>query len=277
MEVPPGNARLERPYAFQRRGTVVLSLPGTSIGPRGSGGTAPSSSSLLLTMNGHCLVVAPRIRRRCAPKDGNPIPETEHQWEASGWTHVESSRHPGLGLPARLHSILQLSISQRLENLPKYRPGTISHLNEVIAGQDWMGVEFLRLRTIQHLCDQPPGVEFAVAPEAIQAVQFKMLLEALLTQEALERRGPHPWKVDEFQMVSDQRCDSFLLFPAESEAIANPERHPGSDVGMAIEADSVAALKGRRLANVVQQYTHGQGDGRIGGHCHSKGPTRSEE
>ena len=168
----------------------------------------------------------------------------------------------------------QLSISQRLENLPEYRPGRISHLYEVIAGQDWMGMEFLRLRTIQHLRGQPPGVEFAVAPEAIQAVQFKMLLEALLTQEALERRGPHPWKVDEFQMVSDQRCDSFLLFPAESEAIANPERHPGSDIGMAIEADSVATLKGRRLANVVQQYTHGQGDGRIGGHCHSKGLTR---
>ena len=39
MEVPLGNGRFERPLAFQRTGTVSLPLPGTSIGPRGSGGT----------------------------------------------------------------------------------------------------------------------------------------------------------------------------------------------------------------------------------------------
>jgi hypothetical protein len=59
MEVPQGNGRFEKPFAFQQTGTVLLPLPGTSIGPRGSGGTAPSSASLLLTMNEHFLVVAP--------------------------------------------------------------------------------------------------------------------------------------------------------------------------------------------------------------------------
>ena len=37
--------------AFQRTSAVVLTRSGTSIGPPGSGGTAPSSSSLLLAMN----------------------------------------------------------------------------------------------------------------------------------------------------------------------------------------------------------------------------------
>ena len=32
MEVPPGNGRFERPFAFQPTGTVLLPLPGTSIG-----------------------------------------------------------------------------------------------------------------------------------------------------------------------------------------------------------------------------------------------------
>ena len=52
MEVPQGKDRFEMAIEFQQTGTVVLPLEGTSIGPPGSGGTAPSSSSLLLTMNG---------------------------------------------------------------------------------------------------------------------------------------------------------------------------------------------------------------------------------
>ena len=48
-----------------RRETTISTA--TPIGPKGSGGTGPSSLSLLLGMNEHSLVVAPRIRPRCAP------------------------------------------------------------------------------------------------------------------------------------------------------------------------------------------------------------------
>ena len=119
------------------------------------------------------------------------------QCPVSGRTGVESSRYPGFGLPPGLDPILQLSVSQRTENLTENRPWCISHLNEVITGQDWMGLEFLGFRTIQRRHGQSPVVEISMAPEAIQAVQLKMLLEALLAQEALERRGSHPWKFDE--------------------------------------------------------------------------------
>ena len=51
MEVPQGNGRFERPVRFSRQAPYCSPSRGTSIGPRGSGGTAPSSVSLLLTMN----------------------------------------------------------------------------------------------------------------------------------------------------------------------------------------------------------------------------------
>ena len=67
MEVPQGNGRFEKPFAFQQTGTVLLPLPGTSIGPRGSSSLLESGAF-------------PRRRSlNCAPKYGNPISETEHE------------------------------------------------------------------------------------------------------------------------------------------------------------------------------------------------------
>ena len=86
---------------FSETGTILLPLSGTPIGPRGSGGTAPSSSSLLLAMNEHWLFVAPRIRHRCAPKDGNPIPETEHSPSTKPIVNFSPVRPVGFEISAR--------------------------------------------------------------------------------------------------------------------------------------------------------------------------------
>jgi hypothetical protein len=52
--------------------------PATPSGPKGCGGTGPSSLSLLLAMNEHWLVVAPRIWRRCARNDSHAISDSGH-------------------------------------------------------------------------------------------------------------------------------------------------------------------------------------------------------
>ena len=52
--------------------------PATPTGPKGCGGTGPSSLSLLLAMNEHWLVVAPRIWCRCARNDSYVISDSGH-------------------------------------------------------------------------------------------------------------------------------------------------------------------------------------------------------
>ena len=52
--------------------------PATPTGPEGCGGTAPSSLSLLLAMNEHWLLVAPRIRPRCDRNDRHAISDSGH-------------------------------------------------------------------------------------------------------------------------------------------------------------------------------------------------------
>ena len=56
--------RDEESMLFHRRRIATKISSTTPVGPSGSGGTAPSSSSLVLTMNEHCCVLAPRIQGR---------------------------------------------------------------------------------------------------------------------------------------------------------------------------------------------------------------------
>src|SRR5262249_26653219 len=101
-----------------------------------------------------------------------------------------------------------------------------------------------------------------MARQAVQAVEFEVLLKARQANEPLQRRRTHIRDILEAQMISDQGSDLFPIVIRETQSAANLLRHAGAHFDVLVEAHALAGLsrwsESRRLADVVEKHAPGK-------------------
>lgn len=114
----------------------------------------------------------------------------------------------------------------------------------------------------QKIADGVVSVEFPVAGEAVEAVQFEVFIESPQAHEAFQRGGPHLADVFELHVVGNQGKHLFGVVIGETQATANLLSHADTDLDVAIEANAIAGFRsgaeGGRLTDVMKKRAPGE-------------------
>ena len=90
----------------------------------------------------------------------------------------------------------------------------------------------------QEALDEIVSAEIAVAREAVEPVQFEMLLEMIEADEALESGEFHLTDIFEAQVIGNEGDDLLCVVIGETQAAADFFCHFGADFDVAVEADA---------------------------------------
>ena len=114
----------------------------------------------------------------------------------------------------------------------------------------------------QEALDEIVGGEIPVAGEAVEPVQFEVLLEMIEPHEALQGGEFHLSDVFKTQVIGDEGDDLRRVVVGEAQAAADLFCHFGADLDVAIETDAAVWARRRsesgRLADVMKQDAPGE-------------------
>src|SRR5579862_3088775 len=102
---------------------------------------------------------------------------------------------------------IELGLLYGLQNGLKGWSWSIAQLDQVVAGQQSRGPNLFRRGLREEPAHQLVVIEVPVAAEAVQPVQFHVLLEVVQPDKALERGGLHLRHVLEAHVVRNERGD----------------------------------------------------------------------
>ncbi len=161
-----------------------------------------------------------------------------------------------------MHGRFQLCVLHLGQDARKRRSGLVSHANQVVAREQPRWLQRFNRRFGQLVERELVVGQVPVAGQAVQAVQFQVLVEPVHAQEPLLLALAHKGKVLEAEVMRDQSQDLSGLVVGEAQARQDPPGHFHSGLDMTVEADALVDAKGRRLADVVKQHAPGQLRGR---------------
>ena len=148
--------------------------------------------------------------------------------------------------------------------------GRVTESDEVVAGEERGGADFVGGHGMEALGGEAVVVEVAAGGETIHAVEGEVLFEAVEAEEALEGGGFHARGVGEAHVVFDEGEDLGGFFVRESEATGDFGGDSDADLDVAVEADAVAGFggvdgaEGGGLADVMEERAPGEGHGAAG-------------
>lgn len=142
------------------------------------------------------------------------------------------------GLLPRADLTIKLSLLNRLQDRMEGRPRLIAEGYKVIAGQEAGGADLLRRGVRDEAADEVVVIEVPMAGTAIEPVQFKMLVEAIEANEALQRRSLHLWHVLETQMIRNERGNLRRVVVREPEATADFFGHARTDFDVLVKSNA---------------------------------------
>src|ERR1700745_1170881 len=89
-------------------------------------------------------------------------------------------------------------------------------------------------------------------------MKLEVLIEVWQSQKSLQSALAHLLKIFEFHVICDQGDDVFGVVAGELQSVKDVTGDFDTNLGVSIEANAIGNSKGRGLADVVEQDTHGQ-------------------
>src|SRR5437899_6136952 len=149
------------------------------------------------------------------------------------------ARDPRERVGARREDALELCLLERVQDLADARPGSVTQRDEVVAAEQPRRTHLLLRQRGELGATELVVLEIAARGGRVDAGELEELFDAVLAQEALQRRGAHARGVHQAQVVADEIRDPLPHRAAALQPLADRDRHLGATLGMAVERDAI--------------------------------------
>jgi hypothetical protein len=159
----------------------------------------------------------------------------------------------------RSQAAFELGVFYGAQDFFEARAGIVTGFDQVLASDEGGGTDGFGGDGAQLLLRVGVGIELSVAGEAVDAVEFEVLVEGGQTEEFFQSGLVHALYLSETHVMVDEGENLIGVVVREAETAEDLGGHFYSDIDVAVETDAVGRdAEGGRLADVVEKRSPGQ-------------------